>query len=300
MVRLSWFRFFGSHTRPLEFFNSGFHNPMIPPGQEILVRVRGLRFAFGPRLIYDGVDIDIPRGKVTAIMGPSGTGKTTLLRLIGGQWRPQAGTVEFDGVDVHKQSRTQLFELRKRMGMLFQNGALLTDLTVFENVAFPLREHSGLPDSMIRDVVLMMLEAVGLRGAAQLFPDQISGGMARRVALARAVALEPALVMYDEPFTGQDPISMGVLMRLVRTLNEALGLTSVLVSHDVEEVLSISDYAYVIAAGKVLERGTPEAIRNSRSEMVRQFLDGKPDGPVAFNYKAARSYAADLLEGGAA
>ena len=273
---------------------------MTPTGQEILVRVRGLRFAFGPRVIYDGVDIDIPRGKVTAIMGPSGTGKTTLLRLIGGQWRPQAGTVEFDGTDVHKQSRSQLFELRKRMGMLFQNGALLTDLTVFENVAFPLREHSGLPDSMIRDVVLMKLEAVGLRGAAELYPEQISGGMSRRVALARAVALEPALVMYDEPFTGQDPISMGVLMRLIRTLNEALGLTSILVSHDVEEVLSISDYAYVVAGGKVLEHGTPEAIRTSQSPMVRQFLDGKPDGPVPFNYKTSRDYATDLLGGAAA
>jgi len=186
------------------------------------------------------------------------------------------------------------------MGMLFQNGALLTDLTVFENVAFPLREHSGLPESMIRDVVLMKLEAVGLRGAAQLYPEQISGGMARRVALARAVALEPALVMYDEPFTGQDPISMGVLMRLIRTLNEALGLTSILVSHDVEEVLSISDYAYVVAGGKVLERGTPEAIRTSQSPMVRQFLDGKPDGPVAFNYKTSRDYATDLLGDAAA
>ena len=272
---------------------------MTSTGQETLVRVRGLRFAFGPRVIYDGIDIDIPRGKVTAIMGPSGTGKTTLLRLIGGQWRPQAGTIEFDGVDVHKQSRSGLFELRKRMGMLFQNGALLTDLTVFENVAFPLREHSGLPDSMIRDVVLMKLEAVGLRGAAQLYPEQISGGMARRVALARAIALEPALVMYDEPFTGQDPISMGVLMRLIRTLNEALGLTSILVSHDVQEVLSISDHAYVVAGGKVLAHGTPEAIRNSQSPMVRQFLDGKPDGPVAFNYKTSRDYATDLLGGAA-
>jgi len=268
---------------------------MTPNGQEIIVRVRDLRFAFGPRVIYDGVDIDIPRGKVTAIMGPSGTGKTTLLRLIGGQWRPQSGNIEFDGIDVHKQSRDGLFELRKRMGMLFQNGALLTDLTVFENVAFPLREHSGLPERMIRDIVLMKLEAVGLRGAAGLYPEQISGGMSRRVALARAVALEPALVMYDEPFTGQDPISMGVLMRLVRTLNEALGLTSILVSHDVQEVLSISDYAYVIAGGKVLERGTPEQIRTSQSAMVRQFLDGKPDGPVPFNYKASRDYATDLM-----
>ncbi|MDR3419605.1 MAG: ABC transporter ATP-binding protein [Nevskia sp.] len=264
------------------------------------MRVRDLRFAFGPRAIFDGIDIDIPRGKVTAIMGPSGTGKTTLLRLIGGQWRPQAGSIEFDGVDVHRQPRRKLFELRKRMGMLFQNGALLTDLSVFENVAFPLREHSGLPESMIRDVVLMKLEAVGLRGAAALYPEQISGGMARRVALARAIALEPAMVMYDEPFTGQDPISMGVLMRLIRTLNEALGLTSVIVSHDVEEVLSISDYAYVVSGGKVLDHGTPQAIRSSASEFVQQFLLGKPDGPVRFQYKAERSYAADLLDGAAA
>jgi phospholipid/cholesterol/gamma-HCH transport system ATP-binding protein len=268
---------------------------MTATGQEILVRVRGLRFAFGPRPIYDGVDLDIPRGKVTAIMGPSGTGKTTLLRLIGGQWRPQGGSIEFDGIDVHRQSRSKLFELRKRMGMLFQTGALFTDLSVFDNVAFPLREHTELPEPLIRDVVLMKLEAVGLRGAAELYPEHISGGMARRVALARAIALEPAMVMYDEPFTGQDPISMGVLMRLIRNLNDALGLTSVIVSHDVEEVLSISDYAYVVAAGKVLDHGTPEQIRNSASEFVQQFLHGKPDGPVRFHYKAAREYGADLM-----
>ncbi|MBL6750887.1 MAG: ATP-binding cassette domain-containing protein [Nevskia sp.] len=270
---------------------------MSSPGPDVLVRVRGLRFGFGTRAVFDGVDLDIPRGKVTAIMGPSGTGKTTLLRLIGGQWRPQAGTVEFDGVDVHRQSRAALFELRKRMGMLFQNGALLTDLTVFENVAFPLREHTRLPESMIRDVVLMKLEAVGLRGAAGLYPEQISGGMSRRVALARAIALEPAMVMYDEPFTGQDPITMGVLMRLIRQLNDALGLTSVLVSHDVDEVLSISDYAYVVSGGKVVDHGAPAAVRGSASEFVQQFLHGKPDGPVPFHYKTARDYAADLLGG---
>jgi len=270
---------------------------MSSTGQDNLVRVRGLRFAFGPRAIFDGVDIDIRRGKVTAIMGPSGTGKTTLLRMIGGQLRPLQGSIEFDGVDVHKQPRNKLFELRKRMGMLFQNGALLTDLSVFDNVAFPLREHSGLPESMIRDVVLMKLEAVGLRGAAALYPEQISGGMSRRVALARAIALEPAMVMYDEPFTGQDPISLGVLMRLIRTLNQALGLTSIIVSHDVQEVLSISDYAYVVSSGKVLAHGTPEAIHDSAAEFVQQFLHGKPDGPVPFHYKTARSYAEDLLGG---
>jgi len=262
---------------------------------DTLVRVRGLHFGFGSRVIYSGIDLDIRRGKVTAILGPSGTGKTTLLRLIGGQWRPNAGTIEFDGIDVHRQSRAKLFELRKRMGVLFQTGALLTDLTVFENVAFPLREHARLPESMIRDLVLMKLEAVGLRGAASLYPEQISGGMSRRVALARAIALEPDMVMYDEPFTGQDPISMGVLIRLIRGLNAALGLTSVIVSHDVTEVLSISDYVYIVSGGKVLDHGTPDAIRNSTSPLVHQFLHGEADGPVPFHYKAARSYADDLL-----
>lgn len=258
------------------------------------MRIRNLKFAHGPRVIYDGVDLDIPRGKVTAIMGPSGTGKTTLLRIIGGQWRPSAGTVEFDGVKVHRQSRAQLFELRKRMGVLFQSGALLTDLSVFDNVAFPLREHTALPESMIRDLVLMKLNAVGLRGAYDLYPEQLSGGMSRRVALARAIALDPELVMYDEPFTGQDPISMGVLMRLVRQLNDALGLTSIIVSHDVEEVLSISDYAYVISGGKVLGQGIAAEIRGNQSEWVQQFLKGEPDGPVPFHYKAL-PYAQDLL-----
>jgi phospholipid/cholesterol/gamma-HCH transport system ATP-binding protein len=269
------------------------------PGEDLLVRVRGLRFGYGERLICDGLDIDVPRGKITAIMGPSGTGKTTLLRLIGGQWRPQGGTIEFDGVDVHKQSRRQLFELRKRMGVLFQSGALLTDMTVFDNVAFPLREHTRLPERQIRDVVTMKLEAVGLRGAAGLFPEQISGGMARRVALARAIALEPALVMYDEPFTGQDPITMGVLMRLIRTLNETLGVTSILVSHDVEEVLSISDYVYVVSAGKVLDHGSPAQLRASSSERVQQFLTGSPDGPVPFHYPSTREYAAELMDSAA-
>jgi len=268
---------------------------MSTTSNDALVRVRGLKFAHGPRVIYDGVDLDIPRGKITAIMGPSGTGKTTMLRLIGGQWRPSAGSVAFDGVDVHSQSRPQLFEMRKRMGMLFQNGALLTDLSVFDNVAFPLREHTQLPESMIRDLVLMKLNAVGLRGARDLYPEELSGGMSRRVALARAIALDPALVMYDEPFTGQDPISMGVLMRLIRTLNNALGLTSIVVSHDVDEVLSISDYAYVIAGGKVLGKGSAEEVRASQSPFVQQFLKGEPDGPVPFHYKA-KPYAQDLLD----
>jgi phospholipid/cholesterol/gamma-HCH transport system ATP-binding protein len=266
-------------------------------GSDALVSVRGLNFSFGSRAIYDGVDVDIPRGKVTAIMGPSGTGKTTLLRLIGGQWRPNSGTVEFDGVDVHAQRRSALYEMRKRMGMLFQNGALLTDLTVYDNIAFPMREHTRLAESMIRDVVLMKLEAVGLRGARALYPAELSGGMSRRVGLARAIALDPQLVMYDEPFAGQDPISMGVLMRLIRSLNDALGLTSIVVTHDVEEVLSICDYAYVISGGKVLERGTPDTIRNSASPYVQQFLHGQPDGPVAFHYKA-KAYAQDLMNPG--
>lgn len=261
-----------------------------------LVRVRGLHFSHGPRVIYDNVDVDIPRGKVTAIMGPSGTGKTTLLRIIGGQWRPNAGSVEFDGTNVHQLGTRELFELRKRMGMLFQHGALLTDLSAFENVAFPLREHTRLSESMIRDVVLMKLEAVGLRGARDLYPSQLSGGMSRRLGLARAIALDPALVMFDEPFAGQDPISMGVLMRLIRSLNDALGLTSIVVSHDVNEVLSIADYVYVISGGKVLARGSADQVRASKSEYVEQFLQGLPDGPVAFHYKA-KPYLQDLMEG---
>ncbi|MFT4047559.1 MAG: ABC transporter ATP-binding protein [Solimonas sp.] len=259
-----------------------------------LVRVRGLHFDRGSRKIYDGIDVDIARGRITAIMGPSGTGKTTLLRIIGGQWRPSAGAVEFDGIDVHRQSRQGLYALRKRMSLLFQNGALLTDLSVFENVAFPLREHTQLPEAAIRDVVLMKLEAVGLRGARDLYPEELSGGMARRVALARAIALDPEMVMYDEPFTGQDPISMGVLIRLIRSLNQSLGITSVIVTHDVDEVLSIADYAYVIAGGQVLARGTPDEIRTSKLEYVQQFLRGRPDGPVAFHYKA-RALADDLM-----
>lgn len=260
-----------------------------------LVAVRGLRFRFGPRVIFDGVDLDIPRGKVTAVMGPSGIGKTTLLRLIGGQVRPDAGAITVDGVDVHRLHRRELFELRKRMGMMFQNGALLTDLSVFENVAFPLREHTDLPESMIRDVVLMKLEAVGLRGASRLYPEQCSGGMQRRIAFARAVALDPMMVMYDEPFTGQDPINLGVLNRLVRTLNDALGLTSIVVSHDVTETLAISDYVYMIASGKIAGQGTPDQIRESKSEWVQQFLKGKDDGPVAFHVKTEIDLRTELM-----
>jgi phospholipid/cholesterol/gamma-HCH transport system ATP-binding protein len=252
-----------------------------------LVRIRGLRFARGDKVIFDGVDIDICRGAVTAIMGPSGTGKTTLLKLISGQLRPQAGTVEVDGADVHRLSRRDLYALRTRMGMLFQSGALLGDLSVFDNVAFPLREHARLPKSLLRRLVLLKLEAVGLRGAAALMPSQLSGGMARRVALARAVALDPMMVMYDEPFTGQDPISMGVLVSLVRHLNDAGGSSSIIVSHDVPETLSIADYVYVIAGGRVICQGTPTEVTADGSPRARQFLDGQPDGPVHFHHPAA-------------
>jgi len=261
---------------------------------EPLLRIRKLQKRYGQAIALDRIHLDVHAGEFLCFLGPSGSGKTTLLRLIGGQWRPSAGQIHFDGTDVHAIARPQLFELRKRMGMLFQNGALLTDLTVFENVAFPLREHTALPEALIRDLVLLKLNAVGLRGARDLYPEQLSGGMARRVALARAVVLDPQLVMYDEPFTGQDPISMGVLMRLIRSLNDALGLTSIVVSHDVQEVMSIADHVYVIAGGKVLGVGEPDTVRDSQSPWVQQFLRGEPDGPVPFHYKAA-PYAEDLL-----
>ncbi|VAW79403.1 Phospholipid ABC transporter ATP-binding protein MlaF [hydrothermal vent metagenome] len=266
---------------------------------DTLVRIRDLHFSRGNHMIFDGVDLDIPRGKVTAIMGPSGTGKTTLLKLIGGQLYPDQGSVQVDGQEVQSLRRRELYKLRRRMGMLFQSGALLTDLNVYENVAFPLREHTDLPESMIRDLVLMKLQAVGLRGARQLMPSELSGGMARRVALARAIALDPMMIMYDEPFTGQDPISMGALVQLIRLLNDALGLTSVIVSHDVQETAAISDYVYVISRGKVVGHGTPEALDRTDSEWVRQFMQGLPDGPVPFHYPA-EDYRDDLLQGGEA
>ncbi len=267
------------------------------PVDEPLVQIRDLVYCRGERTIFDGMDINIARGKLTAIMGPSGTGKTTLLRLIGGQLRPDAGTVHVDGQSVPELGYRSLYELRKRMGMLFQNGALLTDLNVFDNVAFPLREHTQLNETMIRDLVLMKLHAVGLRGARDLMPSELSGGMARRVALARAIALDPMMIMYDEPFTGQDPISMGVLVSLLRTLTDALGLTSVVVSHDVQESLSIADYVYVISAGKVVEHGSPDDLRQSQSSWVQQFIQGKRDGPVPFHFPAT-DYADDLFGGG--
>ncbi|MCS3902222.1 phospholipid/cholesterol/gamma-HCH transport system ATP-binding protein [Methylohalomonas lacus] len=261
-----------------------------------LVRIRNLSFRRAGRLIFDDVDIDIPRGRITGIMGPSGCGKTTLLRLIGGQLKPAAGSIDFDGMIINQLRRKSLFEARKRMGMLFQSGALLTDMNVFDNVAFPLREHTELPESMIHDLVIMKLEAVGLRGARNLMSSELSGGMARRVALARAIALDPDMIMYDEPFTGQDPISMGVLIRLIKRTNDALGLTSMLVSHDVAETASIADYIYVLSDGKVVGQGSPDEIRDSESEWVRQFMDARPDGPVPFHYPAP-AFEDELLAG---
>ena len=261
---------------------------------EPLVRIRGLHFRFGPRVIFDGADFDFQRGKVTAVMGPSGIGKTTLLRLMGGQYRPDAGTLHVDGIDVPALKRRELFEFRKRLGIMFQNGALLTDLSIYDNVAFPLREHTRLSEAMIADIVLMKLHAVGLRGARDLYPEECSGGMQRRIAFARAVALDPMMVMYDEPFTGQDPINLGVLARLVRKLNDALGTTSIIVSHDVAETLDISDYVYLISDGKVAAQGTPKEIRASAAGGIRQFLQGEADGPVPFHVDAP-DYAEDLI-----
>jgi len=263
-------------------------------GEDLLVKIRGLHFAYGERVILDNVDIDIRRSEITTIMGPSGTGKTTLLRLIGGQVLPNAGSVEVDGQNVPTLSRSDLYELRKRMGMLFQTGALFTDLSVFDNVAFPLREHTELPETLIRDLVLIKLQAVGLRGAKDLMPAELSGGMSRRVALARAIALDPMMIMYDEPFTGQDPISVGVIMQLIRRINQYMGLTSILVSHDVAEASAISDRIYLISEGKVVEQGSPTELQESPSEWTQQFLRGKADGPVPFHY-SAQPFADELM-----
>lgn len=262
---------------------------------ENIVEIRNVTFRRGERVIYDNLNLTIPRGKVVAIMGPSGIGKTTLLRLIGGQLMPNAGEVLFDGHNICDLSRSELYEQRKRMSMLFQSGALFTDLDVFDNVAFPIREHTQLPEELIRTVVLMKLEAVGLRGARDLYPSELSGGMARRAALARSIALDPELMMYDEPFTGQDPISMGVLVKLIRSLNDVLNLTSIIVTHDVKEVLGIADYAYVIADQQVIGSGSPDQLANTGSPLVQQFLNGEPDGPVPFHFPA-NEYLADLRQ----
>jgi phospholipid/cholesterol/gamma-HCH transport system ATP-binding protein len=245
-------------------------------------------------VIYDDISLSIPKGKVTAIMGPSGIGKTTLLRLIGGQLKPNSGKILFDGQNIPTLSRSELYEARKRMSMLFQSGALFTDMSVYDNIAFPMREHSTLSESLIEKMVLMKLEAVGLRGARNLAPGELSGGMARRVALARAIALDPELILYDEPFAGQDPISMGVIVRLIKDLSEALGLTSVVVSHDVTEVMSIADYIYIIAEKKIIGHGTPSEISQQTSPLVQQFIQGEADGPVPFHFPAA-SYQDELL-----
>ena len=259
-----------------------------------LALVEDLHFSHGDTVIFSGVHLRLRRGKITAVLGPSGTGKTTLLRLLGGQLEPDSGVIQVFGEEVPKLERKALFELRKRMGMLFQSGALFTDMSVYENVAFPLRVHTDLPEAMLRDLVLIKLEAVGLRGARNLMPAELSGGMTRRVALARAIALDPELLMYDEPFVGQDPISMAVLVQLIKRLNQALGLTSVIVSHDITETLSIADYAYILSGGKVIAEGTPEELEATEQAEVRQFVAGLPDGPVPFHYPAP-DYLDDLF-----
>jgi phospholipid/cholesterol/gamma-HCH transport system ATP-binding protein len=255
---------------------------------EIAVELRDVSFGYDRRRpVLTGIDMQIPRGKVVAIMGGSGCGKTTILRLIGGQLRPQSGRVSVAGQNVRDLDRESLYALRRKIGMLFQFGALFTDLSVFENVAFPLREHTELPEELIHDLVLMKLNAVGLRGARQLRPAELSGGMGRRVALARAIALDPMLVMYDEPFAGLDPISLGVVGQLIRKLNDALGITSVVVTHDIYESLKIVDYIYFVSAGQIVAKGTPDEVKASSDPFVRQFVDGESDGPVPFHYPAS-------------
>ncbi|MBP2847510.1 phospholipid ABC transporter ATP-binding protein MlaF [Dickeya oryzae] len=253
---------------------------------ENLVEIRGLSFRRGSRPIFSDVSLNVPKQKITAIMGPSGIGKTTLLRLIGGQLQPDSGEIWFDGENIPTLSRSRLYDTRKKMSMLFQSGALFTDLNVFDNVAWPLREHTQLPEPLLYSTVMMKLEAVGLRGAAQLMPSELSGGMARRAALARAIALDPQMIMFDEPFVGQDPITMGVLVKLIDELNHALGVTCIVVSHDVPEVLSIADHAYIIADQCVVAQGTPAELQQNGDPRVRQFLDGIADGPVPFCYPA--------------
>ncbi len=253
---------------------------------ENLIEIESLTFKRGERVIYDDISLQIKKGQTTAIMGPSGIGKTTLLKLIGGQLKPDSGDIRFKGESIPNMARNRLFKVRRQMSMLFQSGALFTDMSVFDNIAFPLREHTQLSEQIIESVVLLKLQAVGLRGAAHLMPSELSGGMARRAALARAIALDPELIMYDEPFAGQDPISMGVLVKLIKQLNNALKLTSVVVTHDVNEVMSIADYVYILAEKKIIGSGTPEQIRQSDSALVQQFLQGEADGPVPFHFPA--------------
>jgi phospholipid/cholesterol/gamma-HCH transport system ATP-binding protein len=272
--------------RPTRHFNLNQEAP--------IVEIRGLHYAVSGRSIFDGLDMDIPPGRVTAVMGPSGTGKTTLLRLITGQVRADSGSIQVAGENMRTLRRAGLYTLRRRMGMLFQNGALLTDLNVFENVAFPLREHTDLPERLVRQLVLMKLQAVGLRGAAELMPSELSGGMSRRVALARAIVMDPEILIYDEPFVGLDPISLGVILRLIRRLNDALGLTSIVVSHDVQEISTVADNVFLLSGGKVVARGTPQELRSYPSEIVRQFVGGLADGPVPFHFPAP-DYFSELL-----
>lgn len=259
-----------------------------------IVKIEAMSFARGTRQIYNNIDLTVEKGSIVAIMGPSGIGKTTLLRLIGGQLKPSSGSIVINGEDITQASRSKLYEIRKEMGMLFQSGALFSDLSVFDNVAYPLREHFNLAEPIVRNLVLMKLEAVGLRGAADLMPDELSGGMSRRVALARAIVLDPSIVMFDEPFAGQDPISMAVLVKLIKTINKGLGLTCIVVSHDVRQVLSIADYSYVIAEKQIIAQGTSAELNENSDPRVRQFLDGIADGAVPFHYPA-KDYRQDLL-----
>jgi phospholipid/cholesterol/gamma-HCH transport system ATP-binding protein len=262
---------------------------------DAVIDVRDVRYTIGGRAIFDGLDVTARRGRITAFMGPSGTGKTTLLRLITGQANAEHGSVRVFGEEVSTMPRAQLYALRRRMGMLFQNGALLTDIDVYENVAFPVRAHTKLPEALVRQLVLTKLHAVGLRGAARLMPAELSGGMQRRVALARAIVMDPDILIYDEPFVGLDPISMGVICRLIKQMNEALGITSIVVSHDVQELAEIAHDSYLLSQGKVVAKGTPEELRHTTTPEVRQFMEGLPDGPVPFHYPAP-DYAKQLLE----
>jgi phospholipid/cholesterol/gamma-HCH transport system ATP-binding protein len=266
------------------------------PAGDNIVEIHDVHYSVSGRAIFSGLSLSIPRGRITAVMGPSGTGKTTLMRLITGQIKPDRGRVVFDGLEVPDLKRRDLYAVRRRMGMLFQNGALLTDMDVFENVAFPLREHTRLPEALIRNIVLTKLQAVGLRGAARLMPGELSGGMARRVALARAMATDPEVLIYDEPFTGLDPISMGMIVRLVRQMNYALGITSIVVSHDVEELAILADTSYIISGGKVVAAGSFLELKDHDSEIVNQFINGLADGPVPFHYPAG-DYYEQLLAG---
>src|SRR6185312_7692803 len=254
-----------------------------PPYDDVVVDVRDVNYGVDSRLIFQGLSLKVRRGQITAIMGPSGTGKTTLLRLITAQSYPSKGQVVVFGQDIEDLGGSAIYGMRKRMGMLFQNGALLTDLDVFENVAFPVREHTDLPEPLIRRLVLTKLQAVGLRGAAELMPAELSGGMARRVALARAIVMDPEILIYDEPFVGLDPISLGVILRLIREMNEGLGLTSIVVSHDVQELATIADDSYLISSGKVVAQGTPKELADEGTEIVKQFMTGSSDGPVPFH-----------------